>query len=279
MKLKQELDVERIFSYAVGLEQLGRQKNIIFGLEDIIYILNSDKTLLLRFQTSKPEFLEPIGFFANDYDSSEFDVSKGLISFLQSNSEFVRKKQYRVPSETFDEVDEMFFRFYENQEHYIASISFSKPSLELLEDSLSHIEFQSQDHQLTILQRDIYSGTLIQLERKKATGLGLSIYEDKIKKDFGPLGMRTNDFFALFNFNDQVKVYFLSSDKAYFIVEGVHNEMLGIVSGCLYDDLGKLNYLEKEGDINGKQESQNGNSITEAHRKAETKKLVHRCQK
>jgi hypothetical protein len=249
MKLKQELDVERIFSYAVGLEQSGRQKSIIFGFENVIYILNSDKTLLLRFQTPKPEFPEPIGFFANDYDSSEFGTTKGFISFLKDNQEFTRKKQCRVPSETFDEVDEMFWKFYEGgaeKQPYLAFISFSKPSLELLEESLSHIEFQSIDRKLIILQRDIYSGTLIQLERKKATGLGITVYDDQIKKDFGPLGMRTNDFIALFNFNDQIQIHFLSPDRPYFIIEGAHNSMLGVVAGCLYDSIGKLNYLQDE---------------------------------
>lgn len=243
MKLKNELEVERIFAYAVALEQSGRQKNTVFGFRDIVYILNADKTLLLRFKTSKSEFPEPIGFFASDYDSSEFQINKGIISFIQDNQEFVRKKHCNVPSQTFEEVNDLFLWFQKQSPTEVASITFSKPSLDLLNDNLSHIEFMGRDGRLTILQRDIYSGTLIELNRRKASGLGLELYEDNIEQDFGPLGMRTNDFMALFSFNDKIRIRFLDSDKHYFIIEGVHNEVTGVVAGCLYDSIGELNYL------------------------------------
>jgi len=278
MKLKFELEMERIFSYAMGLEQSGRQKNMIFCLEDMVYILNSDKTIILRFQASKKEFPEPVGFFASSYDSSEFGTHKGFITFLKESQEFVRKKLCKVPSQTFEEVEELYFRFHNEDNVYVADISFSKPSLDLLEESLSHIEFLSQDKELKILQRDIYSGTLIELERKKATGLGLSLYEDDIGEDFGPLGMRTNDFFSLFNFNDKIKIFFLSPDKDFFIIEGSHNSMTGVVAGCLYDEIGVINDLQEE-KTHGREKSKDRNSVKEIDRTAEKKVLLCRKRK
>ena len=56
MGLRNELEVERVFTYGVALEQGGTQKNAVFCWENIIYIMNSDKTILLRFETSVNEF-------------------------------------------------------------------------------------------------------------------------------------------------------------------------------------------------------------------------------
>jgi len=239
-----ELEMERIFSYAVALEQLGRQKNSIFAWENIVYILNSDKTVILRFESSQNLFKEPIGFFANDYDSPLFTTEGSSIVFLQKGEEFLRKKKCRIPGQTFTEVEDLFYKFH-GIESCPYKISFHKSSLDLLGENLSHVEFLVKDRAINILQRDIYAGTLIKLERKLIPdGLGITESEDVLPDSIAPIGMRTNDFLSLFNFNDRINIYF-PNGKNFFIIEGAHNQMSGVISGCLYDDIGTIEDLQE----------------------------------
>lgn len=125
-------------------------------------------------------------------------------------------------------------------------ISFSKSSLDLLDTALSHIEFVTKNGEFKILQRDIYSGDLISLERKlEAEGLGLTEPEDILPDSLDPLGIRTGDFLALFNFNDKINVYFPEGCQ-YFMIDGLHNQMQSIVAGCIFDDCGEIFNLQKE---------------------------------
>ena len=244
MNERVELEMERIFSYAVALEQLGRQKNSIYCWENIVYILNFDKTVILRFESSQNLFKEPIGFFANDYDSSQFTVEGSSIVFLQKGEEFLRKKRCRIPGQTFIEIEELFYKFYIILPPW--KISFHKSSLDLLNENLSHIEFLVKEGAINILQRDIYAGTIIKLERKLfPEGLGIVESGDTLPDALTPIGMRTNDFLSLFGFNDKIDIYFPEGQR-FFIVEGVHNQMSGIIAGCLYDDVGMIGDLQED---------------------------------
>jgi len=240
-----ELEVERIFSYGVALEQSGNQKNSAFCWENVIYILNSDKTMILRFEATKNEFPEPIRFFLSDYDSPNFTADGNSITFLQKGEEFLRKKKCRIPTQTFQEVEELFYKFYDT-EKMKWKIPFHKSSLDLLDENLSHIEFVTRGGEIKILQRDIYAGSLILLERKiEMEGLGLTEPEDVLPDSISPLGIRTGDFLALFNFNDKINIYFPEGCK-YFMIDGLHNNMQAVVAGCIFDDCGGILDLQKE---------------------------------
>jgi hypothetical protein len=242
MGLYNELECERVFTYGVALEQSGTQKNAAFCWENIIYILNYDKTIILRFETANNEFKDPIRFFLSDYDSPNFNADSDSITFLQKGEEFIRSKRCRIPNQTFQEVEEMFYKFYD-PDKMKWKISFNKTSLDLLDTNLSHVEFVTGEGKIHILQRDIYAGSLIELERKiEPEGLGLTDPEDVLPDSIPPMGMRTGDFLALFNFNEKVDVYFPPSGE-YFIVDGLHNQMQGIIAGCLYDDIGTIKDL------------------------------------
>jgi hypothetical protein len=260
-----ELEMERIFSYAVALEQLGRQKNTIHCWENVVYILNSDKTVALRFESSDNLFKNPVGFYANDYDSPNFTVEGSSIVFLQKGEEFLRKKKCRIPNQTFQEVEDLFYKFY-NGKDTPWKISFHKESLDLLNPDLSHVEFMAKNGAINILQRDIYAGTIIKLERKLIPeGLGIVEAEDNLPESISPIGMRTGDFYSLFNFNDRVDIFFPEGGK-FFLIEGAHNKMTGIVSGCLYDDIGTIEDLQEE-KKNGREITEKRASVEEADRK------------
>lgn len=251
--LKNEYDVERIFSYAQALEQTGKQKNMIFCRESTVYILNVDKTTLLRFDLEQDRFPNSFGCFVSDYDSPNFQPDKGGVNFIQKGTEFDRNKRCRVPNQTFEEVEDLFFKFYlpDSFQYFFA---FHKDSLNLLDTNLSHVEFVVKNKEISLLQRDIYSGTIIELKRKiKPEGLGLIKSEDILPDKLPPVGIRTNDFISLFTFNDRIKIY-IPEQPSYFVIEGIHNNMWGVVASCLYDEIGTLNNLQEE---------QNGREIKE----------------
>jgi hypothetical protein len=270
-----QLEAERLFSYAVALDQSGRQKNSIFAWGNVVYVVNSDKTILLRFESSQDISKEPIGFFANDYDSPNFVVEGKEIIFIQKDGVNVRNKRCKIPNQGFGEVEELFFKFY-SPEKFPFHFSFHKSSLNLIDPDLSHIELTLQNKELSIVQRDIYSGTIISIQKKpKSDGLGIQ-EEDSLPGSLVPLGMRTNDFLALFSFNDMMKIHFSDQLLGYFVVEGIHNNMLGVVAGCLYDDLGTIHEMEVPKD--GGKEPESGVSQQAVNRKVDGQVLRKRIR-
>lgn len=238
-----ESEVSELFAYAAALDQQGKQKNSIFCFKDVIYILNYDKTIVMKFWISSNLFDSPIGFFANDYDSPQFYIEGDKIVFLKKEGGLERKKYCKPPDQDFAYAEAIFNKFYPENLKELSVLSLTKNVIDLLDDSLSHIEFVGRDKKIQILQRDIYTGSLIEIKKLKS-GVGVTDGQDSIS-DFEPLGMRYNDFSALFAFmddTDQLKFYF-NCDKSYFVVEGIRSSMKAIVAGCLYDDIGTINVL------------------------------------
>lgn len=249
-----EKELETIFAYAVALEQAGRMKNTIYCYGKEVFILNYDKTILLRFELSpmvKP-FESMVGFNANDYDSSKFSEKDGKIVFFRSGGGFERKKSCTVPGKNFNEVKALFEKFESLAPERMAVITLDRDILGLLEEGLSHIEFSSENKKLVLIQRDLYSGTIIRIDRKKEGGLGLSSVKDVIKEDFVPIGIRTNDFNALFTFSRELTFVFPNPTSGYCLVTGMSGKMRGILSWCLYDELGIIAEVVNH----GRQESQ-----------------------
>ena len=240
---------EQIFAHAVSLEQAGRQKNRIFGWQNVIFIFNYDKTVLLRFEMKQNFFEKPIGFFANDYDSDEFCVEGDTIVFTKQGTEFQREKKCSIPDQSFEDVDGLFFKYINVEPTEYPSITIQKESLELFNIDLSHIELEGKEGKIIIRQRDIYSGTVLELTRPEGKGFQLEdslVWKDDISQDFGPIGIRTTDFLTLFTFHSKVQLYLVGN---YFIVEGktTQYEMTGVIGGCLYDELGIIEDLSGGG--------------------------------
>ena len=257
-----------VFKHAVALEQSGKMKSVIACKGNMIYILNFDKTILMKFELSRGEgFKSEVCFNADDYDSDSFKEDGGKIIFaIKGEGNYDREKICKAPGIGFKRMEEMFNQFFGKGEETIAVISFTGNDLKLLDESLSHVEFISEGLKPVILQRDIFAGSVIKLEKKEFAGFKDEIDPDEIAEDYGPVGMRTNDLFALFAFNDIVSLFFLPSTYGYFIVEGKEYKMKAIVAKCLYDDLGKIEILGKEEIDHGGEISENGGTKQEADR-------------
>ena len=239
--------VEQIFSHAVALEQAGTFKNTIYVNRNEIYILNFDHTVLLRFKLRKSEtpFQQPVSFRANDYDSKHFYEEGDQVVFEKSISGFVRKKSCGKPELSPNDIK----RLFENRERKgqeFNSLILPSNLISLLDTSLSHIEFSGQKGKgLTIIQRNIYSGGILKIvPENKNKGL----FELKtLKKSFGPIGLRTNDFIALFTFQDVLNFGF---EENYITVSSIDKNKMdfsGFIACCLYDEIIQIKEVQNNG--------------------------------
>lgn len=260
----ERLSPQSIFAYAVGLEQGGRNSNTIFCSGKVVFILNVDRTVLLRFSIRESsKFNAPVSFNANDYDSAEFEERDGVIAFRRKSESgtYERTKSCRVPNLNFQDVEDVYDQFFRLSDG-CPSVSLGQDLLSLLEENLSHVEFSSYDGRLKIVQRDIFSGSLVEIIKRD---VGLSLAEaDRLPDRLGPFGMRTKDLFALFNdFNPKVTLYF-PADEDYFLISGIHGGMTGIVSKCFYDEMGITLLTGKGYGYYGRQKQKRGNGEQEA---------------
>lgn len=235
-----EREIENIFSYAAALDQAGKMKNTILCNEREIFIINFDKTILLSFVLPKvcSEFKERIVFDANDYDSSNFYVDGDSIVFKTVQDGYVRKKKCGSNKMLdFDVISGLYYRY--SRKKTTSAFTLRREIMGLLQDDLSHVEI-CFDNGLKIIQRDIFSGTIIEIEKDKS-GLDL-LGGDNLEK-FEPMGLRTVDLDALFNYDRELTFSFVPGGLNYFIVKGKTTGLTGILSWCLYDNLGKFEVI------------------------------------
>ena len=238
--------VEEIFAHGVALDQSGKLRNTIYCEGSEVYVINSDQTVLLKFRLrgSEAPFEHPVSFRANDYDSRQFYEEDGKIIFVEENASFTRTKTCSAPGDTPEDIAELFSGFPRVTDN---TLKLNRDVISLLDDSLSHIEIRAENGELAIVQRNIYSGTVLELTRKESGGLG-AVAQDKIVSDFGPVGLRTNDFIALFSFIDNLTLGFPSEpgvDYCYVRSNDPKMAMEGIIAACVYDELGGVEVSRK----------------------------------
>ena len=235
--------IEEIFAHAVALSQNGKLRSQIHCTGSLIYVVNQDQTVIMRFRlrsVDKLKFEPPISFAANDYDSRQIEIGDGRINFVQTAGGFRREKSCRVPDTDTKEIDRIFRGLCKQATIGENSVTLSKDILSLLDESLSHIEFSCKDGVLNIVQRNIYSGTVSTLTQENTEGFGGLVSSSRLK-DFIPIGLRTNDFMALFAFVNAVEISF-PPDVPFVVVESKTQTlpMRVILSKCSYDELGMI---------------------------------------
>lgn len=257
--------VESVFAHAAAMHQSGRMRNTIYVRDKEIYILNIDSSVLLRFvlSASASPFSQPLGFNAADYESSSLYEKDGKIIFEKDEGEWNVKKSCGTTDLNPDQVADIFSNFPPIKENKILLRS---SVIALLDQKLSHVELSGRiGESIRIQQKNIYDGKVIDITRKKTSGLGIS-EGDKITKSFGPLAIRTNDLIALFSFNDQLTFSFSSSEKGYCRITGRNFKMAGIIGLCRYDELGTINTPKEKS--NGREKSKSRRRQQRPHKPA-----------
>jgi len=228
-------EMESVFAHAVALNQSGRLKNTIHCSGNVVYILNTDHTVLLRFELENTTFENEISFTANDYDSSEFYEQDNQIVFVQRAGNMVREKYVGIPYVTFSDAEKIFAKF--NVRDLLTNsvkITMTKSEAYLTDDKLSHVKFTIENGEPVLIQYDIYTGAVDKIK--------MTTWEAKKLFDF-EIGMRTKDLRALFSFNNTIDIY-VPQGQDFFMVQGSWESMKAVIAGCLYDESGEIGTIE-----------------------------------
>jgi len=237
--------VEQIFAYAVALDQSGGLKNSIYAIGKEIFIMNYDHTVLLRFRLRDTEkvFENPISFKANDYDSNEFSEENGKIVFLSTNQGYEKKKVCGKAENSPEEIKALMSKFLKDKSER-EEVILNNSVLSLLDMDLSHIEFSGKKgNSIKMIQRNIYSGGIIEINEKSE-----GLFQNSLKKNFEPIGIKTKDFEALFTFQNSLKFLFPKKGREdYIIIKSIDKnkrDMVGLIACCIYDELINIKSLK-----------------------------------
>ena len=157
--------------------------------------------------------------FADDVDrlSRAYGISRQQL--IQATEEQVvfkviagaykREKTCQKPKNTFIDVMEMYMKQEPVKDYPVVM---KDTICSLLDDGLSHVEFHCDNGAFKIVQKDIYSGAKIEVEKIQD---GMFAVPSKLPEKL-PIGMRTVDFKALFTFQDQMTFYFQDDPYIHF---------------------------------------------------------------
>jgi len=234
--------LEGLLAKACALNRSNKVK--VYGVGSSLYLLNFDRTLMMKFCWEGKERFQPsVGFALSDYAGGSLEVKDGMVRFSSEKGGWVKEKWVRSDSVTPEEVDRVFSERKKEAESG-ACFSLGKDFLGLLDDGLSHVEFRMRHGRLEAIQRDVYAGSVILLH-KKGEGF-LSAGADA--GAFDSVGVRTEDLKALFLFCDSYRVY-VGSGALYLVggkVRGV--DVSGLMARCFYDEM--------KGEVYGREEPQ-----------------------
>jgi len=219
-------------------------KNTILCKGRDVFIINFDKTILLSFliKSGIEEFKDEIVFDANDYDSNIFAAEGDQIVFTIVQDGYLRKKKCGTNKALdFETISTLYYKMAQKKKKATSYFVLRREVMGLLQDDLSHVEISNNKGELKITQRDIFSGTIIEIENYKT---GLDLVDTGKLAPFEPMGIRTVDLDALFE-KDRELVFHFIPNLNYFIVEGKTTNMTGILSWALYDELGRINLINK----------------------------------
>lgn len=238
MKLQITDRTEMMFSQAVALAQSGKMKSGIHALGKDLYILNMDDTILMHFLMDQ-KFPGAVSFFANDYESPSVEIDQGAITFITNRSGYEQRKSCQQPKLDFEGVTGIWRRFFPVTTDYPMMIS--KAAAGLLDDSLSHVEIHGKDNQIKLIQKNIYSGSRVEVFESGASESLLSMHV--VPENMQPIGIRTNDFQALFSFAESITFY-IQPGHNYVYFKDSANLFEGILATCVYDELGLIAHAE-----------------------------------
>jgi hypothetical protein len=258
--------IEGIFAQAVAMDNRG-VKNMIHCIDDNIYVVNFDYSMILRFslRQSEARFEVPISFNANEYDSPQFtfeitpDGSK--IVFRTVEKEFTRRKicYTKSVSPNAEDIDKLYRQLKKKAEQSQYLFYLSADCVPLLEEDLSHVEISVENSSLLLRQRNIYTGTIVEVESNEKGFFTVN----RLPKEMPPIALKTKDFTSLFNI--QKSLAFIPTEDFLAVKDPQKDDFDGVLALCKYDMIIDL-YNKKGGDEDGRKEQEKGSGEQEADR-------------
>ena len=258
--------IEGIFAQAVAMDNRGI-KNMIHCIGDNIYVVNFDYSMILRFslRQSEARFEVPISFNANEYDSPQFtfeitpDGSK--IVFRTMEKEFTRRKicYTKSVSPNAEDIDKLYQELKKKAEQSQYLFYLSADCVPLLEEDLSHVEISVENSSLILRQRNIYTGTIVEVESNEKGFFTVN----RLPKEMPPIALKTKDFISLFNI--QKSLAFIPTEDFLAVKDPQKDDFDGVLALCKYDMIIDL-YNKKGGEEDGRKEQETRTSQQEADR-------------
>lgn len=258
--------IEGIFAQAVAMDNRGI-KNMIHCIGDNIYIVNFDYSMILRFslRQSEARFEVPISFNANEYDSPNFTFeiteNGSEIVFRTVEKEFTRRKicYTKSVSPTAEDIDRLYQELKKKAEQSQYLFYLSADCVPLLEEDLSHVEISVENSALILRQRNIYTGTIVEVESNEKGFFTVN----RLPKEMPPIALKTKDFTSLFNI--QKSLAFIPTEDFLAVKDSQKDDFDGVLALCKYDMIIDL-YNKKGGEEDGRKEQETGTSQQEADR-------------
>jgi len=269
--------IEGIFAQAVAMDNRGI-KNMIHCIGDNIYIVNFDYSMILRFslRQSEARFDVPISFNANEYDSPNFTFeiteNGSKIVFRTVEKEFTRRKICYTKSVSPDaeDIDKLYQELKKKAEQSEYLFYLSADCVPLLEEDLSHVEISVENSSLILRQRNIYTGTIVEVESNEKGFFTVN----KLPKEMPPIALKTKDFISLFNV--QKSLAFIPAEDFLAVKDPQKDDFDGVLALCKYDMIINLYNDEKGGDEDGRKEQETGTSQQEADRPSVKRTITRR---
>ena len=259
MRVKASSRVEGIFAHAVAMDNRG-MKNMIHCIGSFVYIVNFDYSMILRFSLRQSEisFESPISFNANEYDSPDFafttDEHGGKIVFHTPSKEYKRRKICRtgVSGPDAKDISKVYRRLKKAGEASKYLFHLSDECIPLLEDALSHTEISVEDSKLILRQRNVYTGTMVEVEPSGGAGF---FAVDNLPESLPPMALKTRDFMSLFSVHKSLT--FIPAEDFVMVRDPKKEEFEGVLALCKYDmiiDLHQNKDDDEGGENNGREE-------------------------
>jgi len=268
--------IEGIFAQAVAMDNRGI-KNMIHCIGDNIYVVNFDYSMILRFslRQSEARFEVPISFNANEYDSPQFtfeitpDGSK--IVFRTVEKEFTRRKicYTKSVSPNAEDIDKLYQELKKKAEKSQYLFYLSADCVPLLEEDLSHVEISVENSSLILRQRNIYTGTMVEVESNEKGFFTVN----RLPKEMPPIALKTKDFTSLFNI--QKSLAFIPAEDFLFVKDPQKDDFDGVLALCKYDMIIDL-YNKKGGEEDGRKEQEKGSGEQEVDRPSVKRAITRR---
>ena len=268
--------IEGIFAQAVAMDNRGI-KNMIHCIGDNIYIVNFDYSMILRFslRQSEARFEVPISFNANEYDSPNFTFeiteNGSKIVFHTVEKEFTRRKicQTKSVSPNAEDIDKLYQELKKKAEKSQYLFYLSSDCVPLLEEDLSHVEISVENSSLILRQRNIYTGTIVEVESNEKGFFTVN----RLPKEMPPIALKTKDFTSLFNI--QKSLAFIPTEDVLFVKDPQKNDFDGVLALCKYDMIIDL-YNKKGGEEDGRKEQEKGSGEQEVDRPSVKRTIARR---
>lgn len=218
--------IDRLIAASLKLGRGAAGDSILAWRGEDAYVLSYDRTICIHCWKMEEQTGE-VSFRVCDYECPKISTDGEWVTFHLADS----KITVPAPVETFKGIAALFSRLKPAKDNEHPKLILDRKILRNLSDDLPHVEFVWDGSDSKIIQRDIYTGKIVEI----------AVVPHPHKIEQKPLAIRSADIFTMFSLGNS---FMVTACEDYFHLTDL-NKIEAIIGGCLYDDIGKLNVKEE----------------------------------